>query len=422
MTISPPKSVALAIAPKLTATLSMFGSAVILLKVVRSPKRRNQIMHRIMLGLSISDILSAIFFFASTWPIPEGTPSWFGDGTQPIFWAVGSERSCNVAGFFVQFQVANPLFNATLATYYLLTVYYAWDDKRLKKIEWLFYAIPFGYAIVTSTFAVAANLIGHVEWTCWILPPELFIEGAELTNMQRSFRKIQWIFLFGPVWCCIFYISVIFALLYRKMKALELKLMRYSVALSSRQHREGSRIRSYLSPFVSSIKRTVASPSYPQETEEGKSDQQQADNSALGNVNPDLQDEEFESGQQTTIDLERMESTATAISDSIHAMMDRIGIGVEEARLKRTSTNGSACGVGVGKEELKLEKDTCMLFLAEETKEEQSDQQQADSSGLDEDSFEDVEGSVSMNERIGPDERRDLPDAEESSTPLANVG
>lgn len=129
-------------------------------------------MHRIMLGLSISDILAGIAFFGSTWPIPEGIVPRRGLGMveQPIYGAVGTDASCNMAGFFSQFQVAIPLFNATLGTYFLLTVYYGWNEQRIKRVEWLFYVLPLGYALFTTTYAVAADLIGHVEWSCWILP------------------------------------------------------------------------------------------------------------------------------------------------------------------------------------------------------------------------------------------------------------
>ena len=93
-----------------------------------------------------------------------------GMAEQPIYGAVGTDASCNMAGFFSQFQVAIPLFNATLGTYFLLTVYYGWNEQRIKRVEWLFYVLPLGYALFTATYAVAADLIGHVEWSCWILP------------------------------------------------------------------------------------------------------------------------------------------------------------------------------------------------------------------------------------------------------------
>ena len=93
----------------------------------------------------------------------------------------------------------------------------------------MFHTIPFGYAIITSTFAAAAKLYGPVEWTCWILPDEVFDDTKDLTTIQSHFKMIQWIFLFGVVWACIIFVSIVFIILYRKFKVLETKMRRYSV-------------------------------------------------------------------------------------------------------------------------------------------------------------------------------------------------
>lgn len=219
---------ALALAPKFSAFASLCGSAIIVSKVVRSTKRRKQTMHRMMAAESISDVLVSVWFFASTWPIPAGTPSRFGDGTQPIFGAVGNDFSCSVAGFWNQFQVAGPLYNGTLATYFFLVAHQGWSDARIKRVEWMLIALPLVFATITSIFAVATDLMGEVEWTCWILPPEVFEEGVEPTPIQSHFQLIQWLFLFGPVWVCIIYVSVIFYMLFRKMRSIEDKMNGYA--------------------------------------------------------------------------------------------------------------------------------------------------------------------------------------------------
>merc|ERR1712241_441170 len=126
-----------------------------------------------------------------------------------------------ISGFFNQFAVSVPLYNITLSFFYLFVVNYGWKDDQIKKIEWLFHTIPLGYAIFTSTFAAIADLYGYVPWTCWISPSEFFDEAKELTPIQSKFRIIQWLFLFGVVWVCIVIATIIFIILYRKMKKLE---------------------------------------------------------------------------------------------------------------------------------------------------------------------------------------------------------
>eukprot|EP00585_Thalassiosira_rotula_P008386 CAMPEP_0196154444 /NCGR_PEP_ID=MMETSP0910-20130528/38888_1 /TAXON_ID=49265 /ORGANISM="Thalassiosira rotula, Strain GSO102" /LENGTH=94 /DNA_ID=CAMNT_0041418461 /DNA_START=58 /DNA_END=338 /DNA_ORIENTATION=+ len=94
MADSPPKSIALAIAPKITSFLSICGSSTIIFKIMRNQKSRRDTLPRIMLGMSICDVLVATWFFASTWPIPKGTISSFGDGiTQTVFGAIGTDLS-----------------------------------------------------------------------------------------------------------------------------------------------------------------------------------------------------------------------------------------------------------------------------------------------------------------------------------------
>lgn len=229
--VSPVKSKVLAIAPKFTAFLSICGSLGIVLKVLSNASRRKKTMHRIMASMSICDILASTWYFVGTWAIPKKTTSWFGDGdTEKIFWAAGDESgiSCSFAGFFNQFAVATPIYNTTLATFFLLVIFYGWSDARIVRIEWLLHTIPIGYALISSIFAVAADLYGHVEWTCWILPEEFFDETQELTPIQNKFRMIQWIFLFGVVWACIIFQTITFVILYRKMRSLEHVMRRYS--------------------------------------------------------------------------------------------------------------------------------------------------------------------------------------------------
>ncbi len=61
------------IAPKISAGLSIVGSAYIVQDVLRNPnKRTKSIYHRLMVGLSIADILVSFFFwFLTSWPVRE---------------------------------------------------------------------------------------------------------------------------------------------------------------------------------------------------------------------------------------------------------------------------------------------------------------------------------------------------------------
>jgi len=198
--------------------------------ILHSPKRRKKTSHRIMVGMGIADILASIWYFASTWVIPAGTLSGFGDGTtETVFWASGDQNgiACNISGFFNQFAACNPLYSAMLALYYLLVVKYGWSTDRLAAIEWRFHVLPWGYAFISALFAAITGLYGPVEWTCWINPD---VAPEDRTLIQNLFVQLQWL-LFGPIWAAIVFSAFVFIALYRKMKLLEKRVNSYASSI-----------------------------------------------------------------------------------------------------------------------------------------------------------------------------------------------
>ena len=215
------KSILIATIPKVPALLSITCSSLIIQKIVRSPTRRKNIFHRIMLGLSISDVCSSLVYFLGTWLVPKGSMTVGGYG--PVYWAAGTTDTCHLSGFFTQAAMAGPFYNATLACYYLLTIYYNWQDSRLKTVQHWFHILPIGWALMTSVIALALKMYGNVDWLCWILPDDR--ENGTLA--QRSFVVFQWVFLFAPLWCCIFFVSGVMFLLWKKMRENERKMEKY---------------------------------------------------------------------------------------------------------------------------------------------------------------------------------------------------
>ena len=293
-------------------------------------------MHRLMWGMAVCDILCSLWYFASTWPIPAGTLDiFFGakleaeaepgqeeeetlDGedviiTQTIFWAVGDTRgiSCTVSGFFNQFAVAIPLYNVMLSVFYLLVVKFGWRDARIAKWEWLFHVVPWGYALFTSTFAVIADLYGYVPWTCWILPSALFEDEWETirTPIQARFQLIQWVFLFGIVWACIVIESLIFGVLFLKMKTLETKMQRHSQLSSGSlglPNYTQSSIRTGRQQSTRTERRPPPLPPPQPTTTEGEEEEDRSHNSSLPQESDrEESDEENENENEMETDLEQ---------------------------------------------------------------------------------------------------------------------
>lgn len=201
-----------------------------------------------MLGLSISDIVSSTIYFLGTWLIPRNTPAIGFPGN--VYGASGNKATCNFSGFLTQAAISGPLYNATLSMYYLLTIYYHWPDWKLKRVQHWFHILPIAWSILTSVLALILDMYGNVDWLCWILPQEdqgvendvssttdstnssTISSTNELTEVQRHFVIFQWIFLFVPLWCCIFFVSAVMFLLWKKMKENEEKMEKYRFRIS----------------------------------------------------------------------------------------------------------------------------------------------------------------------------------------------
>ena len=67
----------LAILPKISSVLSLFGSFWIIVEVLTdnhsSKPKRQQPYHRLLFAMSVYDVLESFWNFASTWPIPADT-------------------------------------------------------------------------------------------------------------------------------------------------------------------------------------------------------------------------------------------------------------------------------------------------------------------------------------------------------------
>ncbi|KAL7555262.1 hypothetical protein ACHAWF_018928 [Thalassiosira exigua] len=179
----------LAITPKPFATLSVIGSLYIIRHVLTSQTRRSAVFHRILLGLSIYDVMTSITVFMGTWPIPRGSPG--------IFMASGTNGTCSAQGFFIQFAgVGAPIYNASLATYYFLIVVRGWKEHQLKKAEPLLHFVPISFSLCTGILAAAKKLYGNSVLWCWI------------TSSNDAYRLGLF---YAPIWASMITVTVLMA-------------------------------------------------------------------------------------------------------------------------------------------------------------------------------------------------------------------
>ena len=191
---------AIAIVPKFTALLSMFGSGFIIYKVLKKPRSQQTTYHRLMLGMSACDLLSSTCFFLTTWPIPSD---------ENVYAASGNQATCIAQGFFSQFSLATAMYNASLSFFYVMKIRYSWSSKRIeKRLELALHAFALFIGIGTAIAGVVLNLYNNDSWECWIAPKPQDCQESWKNNGNTTCERgdnaslYRWVFYYALLVVC----------------------------------------------------------------------------------------------------------------------------------------------------------------------------------------------------------------------------
>ncbi len=218
------------ILPKITGFLSMAGSVFVIQDVLRNPQKRTKsTYHRIMLGLSVMDIIfSFSLYFLTSWPMPSGF----------YMYAAGTVATCDAAGFFGQIgTVGVPLYNCALTTYFSVQLKYNWVDRRIKAFEKWFHFVPIFVSVALAIVGLAARAYGPISSMCWVAlqPYPIGCDSADsstecIRGAPNNFFQYA-SYLTGLInFFAIFYVSITMYMVYKYVVGLERQVERYSIA------------------------------------------------------------------------------------------------------------------------------------------------------------------------------------------------
>lgn len=200
------QQVALAMAPKIPAALSILSSSYIVMDSLRRRRRHRDrsTYHHLLIGLSVNDVLMSAGLFTSTWFMPADTPNVFG--------AVGTIASCEAIGFVEQAGLAAVLYNGSLSFYYLFRIRYGWSADRIRRIEPALHLVPIVPAMSTMVACLALDLFNSGLFDCWIAPyPQGCTETwrAGYTDCERGDNAslYQWVFDVIPKWLSVLLVT-----------------------------------------------------------------------------------------------------------------------------------------------------------------------------------------------------------------------
>jgi hypothetical protein len=210
---------ALAWVPRISASLSLFGSSMIIYDIVRDPIKRGSVYHTLMLAMSVIDIFSSIAWGLSTLPIPEyeyGEPS-------GIYGAKGNEKTCKTQGFFIQLGYTSLFYNMSLSFYFLMVVRYGMKENQIKKLQlWLHVpALVIGFALAFGGIPLYQN----DAWGCYIPSPALAEVNRDLL-----------IFTLVPICTAIVIATVNMVLVYWAVRQQMIAARKWQFGSSAMQH------------------------------------------------------------------------------------------------------------------------------------------------------------------------------------------
>jgi len=128
-------------------SLSLLGSGAIIYMILSDWKRKSaRPFQRLMLGMSIFDVIQSIAFVVNVTAFPQGTN---------IYGAKGNAHTCTIQGFLMVLGLSVPLYNSCLNIFYVLTIKYSLTPKKFAKFEPALHAVaiivPICLAILNAT-------------------------------------------------------------------------------------------------------------------------------------------------------------------------------------------------------------------------------------------------------------------------------
>jgi len=112
-----------------SASASLLGSAIIIFLILRSNVGLNTVYHRILFGMSVSDIIQSFPMALTTIPMPKDMIYTQFDGK-----AFGNTTTCSIQGFaYTTGVLCALLYNAILCIYYLCSIRFRMKDAIFRR-------------------------------------------------------------------------------------------------------------------------------------------------------------------------------------------------------------------------------------------------------------------------------------------------
>lgn len=192
---------------------------------------KNSAYYRLMLSMSTSDFIVSFAWFCTTWPIPKDETV-LDNPSEAVYGNIGTPQTCTAQAFFIQLGIITPFYNAILSLYYYLTIRREWKEEEFKwRIEILGHIVAIGFGLGTSIAGLIMNIFNNSIVWCWIntYPSGCGSEPDQIPCVRGKHSKnLRWAFYYGPLWVMIFFVCFFMFLVYIYVKSLDTKMDKYT--------------------------------------------------------------------------------------------------------------------------------------------------------------------------------------------------
>ena len=131
-----------------SASLSFISSSMIIIFIIRSDRKFGSVYHRIMIGMSLFDMIQSLAMAFTTLPMPS-------DMLYEQFHGLvgGNTSTCDFQAFAIIFgSLGSIMFNPLLCIYYLCSIRFKMPDERFKmRLEPIMYSIAIILSLILSS-------------------------------------------------------------------------------------------------------------------------------------------------------------------------------------------------------------------------------------------------------------------------------
>lgn len=231
----------------MTGSLSLVGSSLLILMILRSKKKLSVPYRRLIFGTSVYDVFQSIGLTTSVFLSPEGTDS--------RGWAVGTTTTCDIQGLLTTLgAIGVPIYLCSLCIYYFCIIRLNMKKSTFKEIEPFLHVVPILYSMFCGIFALSNQYFNNAGSVCYVAPKPITCEIFPDQECDRGegASRFRLLFLTYPSMVILVIVCIIMGVITCYAKNMEKRRSKYSFTNTQRSSVSQSSIYTEHYPDLSS--------------------------------------------------------------------------------------------------------------------------------------------------------------------------